>query len=204
MVQLVHGPAVMLVLLIFTWSRFHHSAPSFHTLAKTTTNLKKGTCYTHCSSSDSCFIFGYGSEKSVAAATGDFYVNTASSGSYCLQVAQPETEVSSSQKNTNGKVTVQIRSKDGTLSDKFVIADGKIKAGDVLSSWIEVPGTFNILEQRLSVILNYKRGGLTPTLEPKQLILNDFKILVTDKNLNTKAIDYYAVTLEAGTDMLLP
>ncbi|CAG7720552.1 unnamed protein product [Allacma fusca] len=167
-------------------------------------DYNKGKCFSECSGG-SCYLLGYGSDKTRGTAvSGEFYLNTDKDGTFCLNIAQPQSEVSASQDKTQGTVTVQIRSRrDGKVSDKFTVADGKIVGGDNLTSWIEVPSSLRMTEERPQVILQYKRGGLIPSLQPRYLVLNHFAIRVMDKDLQMQTIDYGAVTLETGVDIIL-
>ena len=61
-----------------------------------------------------------------------------------------------------------------------------IKAGDGLSTWIEVPAEFNLTEERPAIILTYKRGGLLPISQPKYLVLDNLRLNITTKELSTR------------------
>jgi hypothetical protein len=169
-----------------------------------TGDFNDGKCTTPCTAEGSCTVLGYGSERNTAL-RGDFYLNTAATDNFCLQAVRFDTPVGQSQQKTNGKVTVQFRNSKGEASSKFTIADGSISSGQLLNKWVEVPsGVLSSATERPTIILNYKRGGLLPTTQPKYLTLDSLVLYVLDENLQLQEIRAPSgVTLEAGVDLIV-
>jgi hypothetical protein len=165
-------------------------------------DFNDGKCTTSCSAEGSCTILGYGAEKNVDA-KGSFYLNTDKDNSYCLQSVRFDAPVSQGQAETNGKVTVQFRRADGTVSSKFTIEDGPISNGQILYKWIELPSKVLLGSERPTLILHYTRGGLLPITQPKLLALESVSLYVLNENLELEVLQYPGVTLEAGTDLIV-
>jgi hypothetical protein len=74
-----------------------------------------------------------------------------------------------------------------------------------LNKWVEVPsGVLSSATERPTIILNYKRGGLLPTTQPKYLTLDSLVLYVLDENLQLQEIRAPSgVTLEAGVDLIV-
>lgn len=162
-----------------------------------------GKCTTSCTADGACSVLGYGSQG-ISNARGSYFLNTDKDSSYCVQNVKFDASVSQIQEKTNGEVTVQFRRQDGTVSSKFSVVDGTITSGLILNKWLEVSSKILLSsDERPSLILHYKRGGLLPIGEPKYLSLDGINLYVVKEDLSLETLRYPGVTLEAGVDLIV-
>jgi len=168
--------------------------------------FNKGSCFSNCQETGSCLVIGYENDRfAPGAPSGKYYLHTNDAASYCLQEVELGSNVGSEQsKVSNGKVTVTIRRADGSKSEKFELADGKIEAGSSLAAHIEIPSAFLPSRgEKVQAILHYSRGGLLPGTDPKTLVLNNLTLSFLAKDLSIETKSFGGVTLEAGTDLIV-